>query len=127
MLNQTCGVQGLEHKIMMFWDIQPCRFGNKVLDHPVASIFKAEACDISLIIDIYFPQLIDSYDDERGRLKAYFIHKILGTTLDTNVAYFLCIILGTPKKTKLIRNLTRLMTCTRQCLQSVGYSYDIIK
>jgi len=27
MLNQTCGVQVLEHKIMMFWDMQQCRFG----------------------------------------------------------------------------------------------------
>jgi hypothetical protein len=63
MLNQTCGVQGLEHKIMMFWDMQPCKIGNKVLDHPAASIFRAEMCDISLTLDTYFPQLIDSSDD----------------------------------------------------------------
>jgi hypothetical protein len=60
MLNQTCGVQGLEHKIMTFWDMQPCRIGKKVLDQPAASILRAEECDISLTLDIYFPQLIDS-------------------------------------------------------------------
>jgi hypothetical protein len=65
MLHQTCGVQGLEHKIMMLWVMQPCKIGNKVLDHPAASIFRVETYDISLTLDTYFPQLIDSSDNER--------------------------------------------------------------
>jgi hypothetical protein len=60
MLNQTCDVQGLEHKIMMFWDMQPFRLRNSVLDQPAASIFRAETCDTSLTLDNYFPQVINS-------------------------------------------------------------------